>query len=492
MRLIKEQKMLLKNLLENIYPSAVTEKYQSLRILSVDCDSRKVKPGSLFIALQGTKENGARYIQQAIERGASCVIKSYDQKVDFSSSDACLLEVNDTNSILKSLVTRFYRNPSKDVQCVGITGTNGKTTTTYLIASILRSAQKPCGVIGTINCHFGSKIIKIQNTTPNLLDLCQYLSQMRSDGFNHCAMEVSSHALDQGRVSGIDFKVGIFTNLTQDHLDYHKDMESYFLAKAKLFSMLSETSTAVLNMDDFFGKRLAQMTSARILTYGIKQRGDVSAAKIQLGIEKTRFVLTVQEDECEIAASLIGIHNIYNILAAAAACRALGIDLEHIREGIENMTCVPGRLEPVDCGQKFSIFVDYAHTDDALKNVLENLRAIKKSKIILVFGCGGDRDKTKRIKMGKVASELADFSIITNDNPRSENPEDIVSKIVAGFTHEHYLIILNRKEAIMRALQMAREGDVVLIAGKGHENYQILRNEVIDFDDRQVVREILS
>ncbi|MFA6378963.1 MAG: UDP-N-acetylmuramoyl-L-alanyl-D-glutamate--2,6-diaminopimelate ligase [Candidatus Omnitrophota bacterium] len=484
--------MLLKDLLENIYTNPIPEKYQSLQISSVDCDSRKVKPGSLFVALKGTKSDGIQYVQQALENGASCVVKSPDHVIDFSVNSACLLEVSDTKAFLKSLALRFYQDPSRVVQCIGITGTNGKTTTTYLVESILRAASRPCGVIGTINCHFGSRIIKIQNTTPSLVDICDYLSQMHSEGFNYCAMEVSSHALDQGRAEAVDFKVGVFTNLTQDHLDYHKDMEDYFLAKTKLFAMLSKASTAVLNIDDFYGKRLTEKTSANILSYGIKEKADVFATKINLGLEKTSFVLTMQQDECAIETSLIGMHNIYNILAACAACRALGIDLEHIREGIENMHCVPGRLEPVDCGQKFSVFVDYAHTDDALKNVLESIRAIKKSKIILVFGCGGDRDKEKRAKMGKVASELADFSIITNDNPRSENPEDIVNKIVTGFTHDHYFIILDRKEAIMRALGMAKGGDVVLIAGKGHENYQILKNEKIDFDDRQIVREILS
>jgi UDP-N-acetylmuramoyl-L-alanyl-D-glutamate--2,6-diaminopimelate ligase len=484
--------MLLKDLLKNIYLEPVEEKYQTLNVSSIDCDSRKVKPGSLFIALKGTKADGIHYAQQAVEKGAVCIVKSQDQALDFSKTSACLLEVNDTRDFLKSAALRFYHDPSRDVQCIGITGTNGKTTTTYLIESILRSAQKACGVIGTINCRFGFNIINIQNTTPSLVDIFYYLSQMRAEGFGYCAMEVSSHALDQGRVDGINFKVGIFTNLTQDHLDYHKDMEEYFLAKGRLFAMLSEHSTAVLNMDDVYGKRLAKKTSAKILSYGIKKEANVFATQIKLGIEKTRFVLTLQQDECAIQTSLIGVHNIYNILAAAAACRALGIDLEYIREGIENMPSVPGRVEPVDCGQKFSVFVDYAHTDDALKNVLENIRVVKSSKIILVFGCGGDRDKTKRVKMGKVASALADFSIITNDNPRSEDPQDIVSQIVSGFEHDNYLIILNRKEAIERALAMAHEGDVVLVAGKGHENYQILKDEVIPFDDRQVVREILS
>jgi UDP-N-acetylmuramoyl-L-alanyl-D-glutamate--2,6-diaminopimelate ligase len=305
-------------------------------------------------------------------------------------------------------------------------------------------------------------------------------------------MEVSSHALDQGRVDGIDFKVGVFTNLTQDHLDYHTDLEAYFMAKAKLFSRLSAFSTAVINIDDPHGGRLMSMTKSKILSYGISARADVVASEIVLGFQTTRFVLNLQNDACVVQAHLIGRHNIYNMLAASAACHALGLGIEEIREGLENLPCVPGRLERVDCGQKFSLFVDYAHTDDALKNVLENIRAVRSSKIFLVFGCGGDRDKTKRSKMGSVASRLADFSIITNDNPRSEDPGEIAATIASGFEHQGYAIILDRRKAIQEAVSMAGDGDVVLIAGKGHENYQIVKGEKIVFDDCQVAREILS
>ena len=484
--------MLLKDLIQDIYSGPLAERHQSIDILSVHCDSRRVQEGGLFVALKGTKTNGAQYVLQALERGAACIVKGPDPAGDFPKTGACLLEVDDPKDFLRAIALRFYRDPASDVQCIGITGTNGKTTTTYLIESILRSAQRPCGVIGTINCRFGFNIIPIKNTTPHLIDILEYLSQMRSEGFGYCAMEVSSHALDQGRVDGIPFKAGVFTNLTQDHLDYHKDMEDYFLAKAKLFTTLPSTSAAILNIDDPCGERLAQMTPARVLRYGIKGKADVSASGIKLGFEKTNFVLALRGDECAIQTRLIGMHNIYNILAAAGACHALGIDITSIREGIEEMSSVPGRLEAVDCGQKFSVFVDYAHTDDALKNVLENIRAVKPARIILVFGCGGDRDKGKRPKMGKVAAALADFAIITSDNPRSENPEDIVSAIAEGFDRNNYEIILDRRAAIARALAMAGKGDVVILAGKGHENYQILKDEVVAFDDRDVVREILS
>ncbi|MCX5681262.1 MAG: UDP-N-acetylmuramoyl-L-alanyl-D-glutamate--2,6-diaminopimelate ligase [Candidatus Omnitrophica bacterium] len=484
--------MLLKDLLKDIYGKPVAEKHQSYNIRSIDCDSRKIKNGSLFIALPGTKYDGIEYAAQAVQKGALCIVKRRDQLFLPLKDDVCLLDVENIKDFLKSLTLRFYDNPSKDVQCVAVTGTNGKTTTTYLIENIIRTAGQKCGVIGTINCRFGNQTIKIDNTTPNLIDVCSYLSQMRSVGFRYCAMEVSSHALDQGRVDGLDFKVGVFTNLTQDHLDYHKDMESYFLAKTKLFSTLSPDAIAALNMDDPFGRRLADMTSAQILSYGLKNDVDVFASDIRLAFRGTKFILTIQNDQCEIETKLIGKYNVYNILAASAACRALNIGIEHIRKGIESMTCVPGRLEPIDCGQKFSIFVDYAHTDDALKNVLENLRIVKKAKIILVFGCGGNRDTTKRAKMGRVASELADFSIITNDNPRDENPADIADAIVSGFKTKNYSVLLDRQEAIKKALDMAKSGDVVLVAGKGHETYQIAKDQVAPFDDRQVIRELLS
>lgn len=483
--------MLLKDLLADIYHKPVDAQHQLCDIRFITCDSRTVAPFSIFFAVKGAKLNGLDYIPQAIQQGAVCIVKDADQRAPEIPKNICVLEVDDVRSFLNKMVHRFYHDPSSRLSCVGITGTNGKTTTTYLMESVFKAAQKSCGIVGTINCRFGHQMIPLNNTTPNLFDLCSYLSQMEQAGCNCCAMEVSSHALDQGRVDGVDFRVGVFTNLTQDHLDYHRDMENYFLAKAKLFSSLSTTAVAVVNIDDAYGKRLMTLTKAKVLSYGLKEKSFATATNIQLGLHETSFVLTLGSDQCRITTKLIGTYNIYNILAASAACHALGIKVEDIRQGIENMVRVPGRLELVDCGQSFSVFVDYAHTDDALKNVLENIRTVKKTRIILVFGCGGDRDKTKRAKMGRVASDLADFSILTNDNPRSENPQEIVEKIVTGFSHDRYLIILNRKDAIARALAMAQPNDVVLIAGKGHENYQIIKDQKMNFDDREVAREIL-
>lgn len=483
--------MLLKNLVADIYPKPISVQHQSYEIRAIAHDSRIVGPASLFIALKGAKSDGVDYLSQAIERGAVCIVKDHRHRTPSVADHVCLLEVDDTRAFLKEIAHRFYQHPSSHVHCIGITGTNGKTTTTYLIDSILSCAGKKCGVIGTINCRFDHKMIPLDNTTPHLLDLCAYLSQMKEAGCACCAMEVSSHALEQGRVDGIDFQVGIFTNLTQDHLDYHKDMESYFMAKAKLFLSLKESATAVINIDDPFGQRLTSMVRSKMLSYGLHCGADVMAEHIQLGFRETSFIMSIGRDQCRITTRLVGQYNVYNILAAAAACHALGVKIEDIRQGVENMEHVPGRLESIDCGQKFSVFVDYAHTDDALRNVLMNLRAVKKTRIILVFGCGGDRDKSKRVKMGRVASELADFSIVTNDNPRSENPQEIVERIVAGFAHDRYLIILDRKDAITRALTMAQADDVVIIAGKGHENYQIVKDKKIHFDDRDVAKEFL-
>ncbi len=483
--------MLLKNLIADIYSKPISVQHQSYDIRAVVHDSRIAGPSSLFVALKGAKDDGAEYVSQAIDRGAVCIVKDHRHRIPSVADHVCLLEVDDARAFLQEIAHRFYQHPSSCVDCIGVTGTNGKTTTTYLIDSILSCAGKKCGVIGTINCRFGHKTIPLNNTTPHLLDLCAYLSQMKESGCACCAMEVSSHALEQGRVDGIDFRVGIFTNLTQDHLDYHKDMESYFMAKAKLFLSLKESATAVINIDDPFGQRLTGMARSKRLSYGLHHGADVIAEHIQLGFRETNFVMSIGRNQCHITTRLVGQYNVYNILAAAAACHALGVKMEDIRQGVENMEHVPGRLESVDCGQKFSVFVDYAHTDDALRNVLMNLRAVKKTRIILVFGCGGDRDKSKRVKMGRVASELADFSIVTNDNPRSENPQEIVERIVAGFAHDRYLIILDRKDAIARALAMAQAGDVVVIAGKGHENYQIVKDKKIHFDDRDVAKEFL-
>ena len=305
-------------------------------------------------------------------------------------------------------------------------------------------------------------------------------------------MEVSSHALEQGRVELIDFVTAVFTNLTSDHLDYHKNVENYFLAKAKLFQNLTLKATAVVNIDDPYGRRLAGMTRAKVLTYGIQSRAEIQAVDIEPSIHGSQFLLKTSQGSILIKTKLIGLHNIYNILSAVGVCLANRIDLPTIKKAIEKFSNVPGRLEKVEAGQKFHVFVDYAHTEDGLKNVLNSLRKVRRSKIITVFGCGGDRDPTKRPKMGKVVSRLSDTAIVTSDNPRSEDPQAIINEILPGFEKKNYTVVIDRKDAIEAALVQAKADDIVLIAGKGHENCQIFKDRTIHFDDRETVREILQ
>ncbi|MFN7171000.1 MAG: UDP-N-acetylmuramoyl-L-alanyl-D-glutamate--2,6-diaminopimelate ligase, partial [Candidatus Omnitrophota bacterium] len=401
--------------------------------------------------------------------------------------------VKDTRHILAKLAANFYKHPSTKLKVIGVTGTNGKTTTTYLIESILKTAGFKTGLIGTINYRFGERVIPALNTTPGAVQLQELLFSMQREMIDYTVMEVSSHSLEQGRVDEIDFHAGIFTNLGMDHLDYHKTLENYFNAKAKLFTKLNSSSWAVVNIDDQWGKEMLIRTSAKTVTYGINKPADVEARRIHLHCEGSQFLVNTPYGEIEIVTPLLGIHNIYNILASISLGIAEKIPLEIIKSGIENISCVRGRLEPVDAGQPFKVFVDYAHTDSALKNVISSLKVLFRGRIIVVFGCGGDRCREKRPVMGKIASELADYVILTTDNPRSEEPEAIIRTIEKGFLRgfDRYQVILDRYAAIKEALSMAGEDDVVLIAGKGHEPYQIFKNVTVPFDDRIVVREIL-
>lgn len=486
--------MRLKELLNGVDGVGLPDRFASLDVESISCDSRDIQKNSLFVAVKGPISDGADFITQAIAKGAKVIAKEKGRSDadDFANKDVCVLIVKDSKKFLRDILRRFYGDPSQIVRTIGITGTNGKTTISYLFESILRRAGKKCTVIGTVNYRLGDKIIPSKNTTPGIVDNQRYLSQMVREGTDYCVMEVSSHALDQGRVDAIDFKVGVFTNLTGDHLDYHKTMEEYFTAKALLFSRLSKSSCAVINIDDEYGLRLLPITRADITTYALNHKADVTAENIVLNFSQTAFTLKTPQGKISIQTKLIGRHNIYNILAAAAGCLAEGLSLETIRDGIENLAVVPGRLEQVVCGQDFNVFVDYAHTEDALKNVLTNLRVVSQARIIVVFGCGGDRDKTKRPKMGRVAGQLADWCILTSDNPRSEDPQSILKQVISGFEKTNYEVIADRETAIKKALLSAKKGDIVLIAGKGHETYQIFKDKTIDFDDREVVRNFFS
>lgn len=482
--------MTLKELLKGIYAEEIPQRFKTLDIKTITCDSRLATKESLFIAVKGPSLDGAHFIPEVLQKGVP-VIAVNRGVFSKKTNGICVLDVLDTRKFLVDISKRFYENPSKKVHTIGVTGTNGKTTITYLLESIFKEAKKNCGVIGTINHRVAGKVIPSKNTTPGLLDNQRYLADMAKENIDYCVMEVSSHALDQGRVEGIDFAVGIFTNLTGDHMDYHKTVENYFLAKSKLFTSLSPQSTTVVNTDDPYGKRILKMTKAKILTYGFEGKVDLTARDIALNLSGTKFSFVSPRGQISIETQLIGRHNIYNILAAAGAALAQGVDLKIIKNGIEHLQGVPGRLERVGKGQNFFVFVDYAHTEDALKNVLGNLKKVTKNKIILVFGCGGDRDKTKRPKMGRVAGKLADWSIVTSDNPRSEDPQSVVDQVASGFQKKNFEIILDREKAIQKALSSAKKGDTVLIAGKGHEDYQIFKDKTIHFDDKEVVKKYL-
>lgn len=466
---------------------AITDFY----VKGVSCNSKAVKPGYVFFAVKGASADGRHFISEAVGKGARAVITSpgYGEVADRSVN---VIEVDNMRSALSLLGAEFYRRPSERVKVVGITGTNGKTTITYLMEEIIRQAGLHPGVIGTVNYRFGGRVIPSKNTTPGPLDLHALLDRMRRAGITHAAMEVSSHALDQERTSSIGFAAAIFTNLTQDHLDYHRSITRYFQAKAKLFTGLPASSCAIINGDDKYGRQLKRLTRARVYTYGIG-RGDIRCDKLAMSVGGSTFVLSAFGKRLRVRTGLIGRHNVYNILAAAGWALAEGIPPAVVRKAIAGFALVPGRLEKVGCGagKRFSVFVDYAHTEDALQNVLSAIRQVGAGRIIVVFGCGGDRDRTKRPKMGRVVSRLADYAIVTNDNPRSEDPLSIVSEITAGMKGKNYRVITDRRDAIKAAVEMAGKGDVVLVAGKGHENYQIFADRTVPFDDREVVRECL-
>lgn len=465
--------------------------FEDFEVRGVSCNSREVGRDFIFVAIKGVREDGNSFINDAIVRGARLVVVDYRLSAIGYRPEASLIAVKDARRALADLAAEFYCYPSSRIKVVGVTGTNGKTTVTYLLEALLRKAGNVPAVIGTVNYRFKNKIITAKNTTPGPVQLQALLAEMSGEGLDFALMEVSSHALDQHRAGGIDFHSAIFTNLTQDHLDYHRDMESYFLAKAKLFENLKPHSFAVLNHDDKYGRRIQKLTRARVIGYGIKEKAEVSAARIRFGCKKTTFTLSLPGEKLEIDTGLIGMHNIYNLLAAAAWGYQAGISAQIIQSAFEACGPVPGRLERIDCGKGFSVFVDYAHTQDALKNIITALRQLCQKRIIVVFGCGGERDKTKRPKMGRVATRLSDYVIITSDNPRSEEPQAIIRDIEKGIVSKNYCIIPERREAIRKSLAKAKRGDIVLIAGKGHEDCQILKERRIHFDDRQVVRECL-
>ena len=488
--------MQLKQLIQGLSTNSV-EGSLDREISGVTYDSRRVAPGMIFVAVPGQNADGHEFISAAVERGAAAVICERTQAFPSRATRIC---VPDAREAMARVSRSFYHHPSAKLKVVGVTGTNGKTTVAFMIKAILEAAGLRTGLLGTVRYEIGDRRLPAQRTTPESVEVQQLMSQMLKADCQACVMEVSSHALDQKRVLGVEFDVGIFTNLTRDHLDYHGTMESYFAAKKKLFTSLKEGTkkgAAIINIDDAFGARLASETTGLEvqLTYGLDQTARLRATKIELSAEGSRFVVETPERKFALRLPLIGRHNIYNALAAVGAGLALRVDVVKLQAALNAMPPVPGRLEAVPCGQPFGVFVDYAHTDDALRNVLTTLREVTKGRVLLAFGCGGNRDAGKRAKMGRVAAELADFTIITSDNPRKEDRARIAAHIEAGYRavrDEACSIELDRRLAIQQILGKAEPGDTVLIAGKGHETFQEFEDTVVPFDDRLHAQEVLE
>ncbi|MFZ7110560.1 MAG: UDP-N-acetylmuramoyl-L-alanyl-D-glutamate--2,6-diaminopimelate ligase [Desulfatiglandales bacterium] len=470
-----------------------------VEISGVAYDSREVRPGYLFVALRGHALDGHAYLLDALERGAAALVA--EDFTGYEARGAALVRVSDSRGALSKIASAFYSRPFEEMNLIGITGTNGKTTTSYLLESVFTAAGRRPGVIGTINYRICGQKSSASVTTPESLDLMRLLRRMADRGATDVIMEVSSHALDQGRTRECPFKAAVFTNITRDHLDYHKTMEAYFEAKSRLFLGLDESSTAVLNLDDPNAKKLATLTPARVLTYGLQSSCQVRAEVLSSDRNGIRARLITPAGKREIRSPLLGKVNVYNILAAATAALALDLELDSVAKGLEAVGSVPGRLEPVQNRRGLSVVVDYAHTPDALLKALETLRPLTGGRLITVFGCGGDRDRGKRIEMGLVAGQHSDLVIITSDNPRSEDPLSILTDIEKGIRKSEmrpldasanfpvngpgYILEVDRRKAIRQAFRMAGGEDLILIAGKGHEDYQIVGRERRSFDDRK-------
>jgi UDP-N-acetylmuramoyl-L-alanyl-D-glutamate--2,6-diaminopimelate ligase len=465
-------------------------------IVGITYDSRRVTPGMLFVAMPGNRVDGHSFIPNAVDRGAAGIIY---QKNGIVPTRATRIKVADAREALAQAAAVFYDYPSTKLKIIGVTGTNGKTTVAFMVKQILEAAGIKSGLLSTIRYEIGERVIPAQRTTPESLEVQQMMAQMVRAGCKACVMEVSSHALVQKRVLGVEFDVAIFTNLTQDHLDYHRTMEAYFEAKTRLFTDLKSAckrGAAVINIDDPLGSQLQEKSRLEVLlTYGLDQSAQLRATQVELGRGGTRLVMETSAGPMRCLLPLLGRHNIYNAMAATGAGLVLGLNPRCIVEALHTMPPVPGRLEAITQGQPFAVLVDYAHTDDALRNVLNTLREITPGRLLLAFGCGGNRDAGKRAKMGKVAAELADYTMMTSDNPRKESAVAIAQQIEAGYLQvrtDGYQVELDRRRAIEDIVRMARPGDTVLIAGKGHETYQEFEDTIIPFDDRVYARETLE
>lgn len=470
-------------------------------ITGVTDDSRHVSSGGLFVAVKGTQVDGHQYLGQAVSAGAGALVVEAGC-VPSGTLDALgvpVIEVRDSRHVLGVLASRFHGDPSCRLKMIGVTGTNGKTTTTYLCKSVLETAGAKVGLVGTVAYLIGNERIEATHTTPGAVELQGLFRRMVDAASDAAVMEVSSHALALDRTAGCEFGTAVFTNLTQDHLDFHVDMEDYFHAKLRLFAGLGSESRAIVNVDDAYGARISAATRARVWSYAIDRPADLRAEDIRVSLDGVRFTAQTPAGAVALRSPLVGRHNVYNILAAVGVGLEQGLALPTIAEGIANLRNVPGRFERVEAGQSFTVVVDYAHTEDALFRLLTTAEVVKTGRIITVFGCGGDRDRGKRPKMGRVSAVYSDVVVVTSDNPRTEDPEAIIREVVPGVQaglreagRGRYVVHVDRRAAIEEAVRTAQPGDLVLIAGKGHENYQIIGKNKHPFDDRVVAREAIE
>lgn len=454
--------------------------------------SKDIQPGSLFAALKGEKRDGHDFLKEALRRGAVAVLSDRPKPAKLAAG---WIQVYDAREALALVSANFYGHPSQKMKLVGITGTKGKTTISYILEAILQTAGFAPGVIGTISYRGPNFTFEAQRTTPESPDLQRMLKDMLDRGVSHCLMEVSSHALDLKRVWGISFDVSVFTNLSGEHLDYHHTMEDYFAAKKKLFFLNSKKRTAVVNEDDLWGKKLISELPMSTITFGLEPNALVRGEKYRLNGLGIEALVKYPGGQTTVTSALSGKHNLYNLLASFAVALALNIPPPAIKEGIAGLSSVPGRFEKIENSLGLNIYVDYAHTDAALKSLLETAQELKPNRILLVFGAGGDRDRSKRARMGEVAGLSADWIILTSDNPRSEDPLAIIHEIEEGVRRtgtKKYSIEPDRHKAIEQALSLAKKGDAILVAGKGHESYQVIKEKVIPFHDGTVIREILK
>ncbi|OYD06616.1 UDP-N-acetylmuramoyl-L-alanyl-D-glutamate--2,6-diaminopimelate ligase [Paludifilum halophilum] len=491
--------MKLSTLIDSLVLARVTGDAE-VEITGIETDSRKLKPGDLFIALRGFSVDGHRFVSQAVERGAAAVMVEEDAEVPADVPQVC---VPDTRRAMAVVAAVFFRHPTRDLKLLGVTGTNGKTTTAHLIRHLLQSGGDDTGLIGTIHMQIGEDIYPVKNTTPESVDLQRSFRKMADAGCRYAVIEASSHALDMGRTWGCEFRTAIFTNLTQDHLDYHETMERYRDAKGLLFSQLGnryedsgdDGNLAVLNADDPVSAHYARMTPAQVITYGIEKKADVRAENIRFHPGGTCFTLSTWMGDVEIDMKLMGTFSVYNALAASTVALAEGMTPDAVRDALQRMEGVDGRFQRVDAGQSYTVLVDYAHTPDSLKNVLATIREFAEGAVTCVVGCGGDRDRTKRPLMASIAAEYSDKVVITSDNPRTEDPQRIIEDMMEGLKEvpeEKYTAVLDREAAIRRAVEEAEDRDVILIAGKGHETYQEVNGVRYDFDDRETARKAIQ